>query len=76
MKKYLLPLVFIGIEGFSQNTVQTGTPAYTQKTEFPGGDEAFRKQFMNMLHADVRLNFFFRLPPDVSSCRIIFLNNK
>lgn len=55
MKKYLLllPLLFIGIKGFSQNTIQSETPTYTQRAEFPGGDEAFRKQFMNMLHAYV-----------------------
>lgn len=56
MKKYLLllPLLFIGIQGFSQQTRQVEvTPSYTQKAEFPGGDEAFRKQFMDMLHAYV-----------------------
>ncbi|KPE51465.1 energy transducer TonB [Chryseobacterium indologenes] len=55
MKKHLLllPLLFIGIKGFSQNTIPTETTAYTQRAEFPGGDEAFRKQFMNMLHAYV-----------------------
>ncbi|MCT2564526.1 energy transducer TonB [Chryseobacterium herbae] len=56
MKKYLLllPLLFIGIKGFSQQTPQVEvTPSYTQKAEFPGGDEAFRKQFMDMLHAYV-----------------------
>ena len=55
MKKYLLllPLLFIGIKGYSQNTVQAETPIYTQRAEFPGGNEAFRKQFMDMLHAYV-----------------------
>ncbi|WP_051891212.1 energy transducer TonB [Chryseobacterium sp. JM1] len=56
MKKYLLllPLLFIGIKGFSQQIQQVEiTPSYTQKAEFPGGDEAFRKQFMDMLHAYV-----------------------
>ena len=56
MKKYilLLPLLFIGIKGFSQQTPQVEViPSYTQKAEFPGGDEAFRKQFMDMLHAYV-----------------------
>ncbi|MCT2408373.1 energy transducer TonB [Chryseobacterium antibioticum] len=55
MKKYLLllPLLFIGIKGFSQQAPKTEVTAYTQKAEFPGGDEAFRKQFMDMLHAYV-----------------------
>ncbi|MDR2237499.1 MAG: energy transducer TonB [Chryseobacterium sp.] len=55
MKKYFLlfPLLFIGIKSFSQNTAQAGTQPYTQKAEFPGGDAAFSKQFMNMLHAYV-----------------------
>ncbi|MDR6921538.1 MULTISPECIES: energy transducer TonB [Chryseobacterium] len=55
MKKYLLllPLLFIGIKGFSQNTMQCEIPRYTQRAEFPRGDEAFRKQFVNMLHAYV-----------------------
>ncbi|NML68731.1 hypothetical protein HHL23_02825 [Chryseobacterium sp. RP-3-3] len=55
MKKYLLllPLLFIGIKGFSQQAPQTEVTSYTQKAEFPGGDEAFRKQFMDMLHAYV-----------------------
>ncbi|WP_051884407.1 energy transducer TonB [Chryseobacterium luteum] len=55
MKKYLLllPLLFTGIRGFSQNTVQTEMTAYTWKAEFPGGDDAFRKQFMDMLYAYV-----------------------
>jgi len=55
MKKYflLLPLLFLGIKGFSQNTIPTETTSYTQKAEFPGGDDAFRKQFMDMLHAYV-----------------------
>ncbi|WP_223609142.1 energy transducer TonB [Chryseobacterium sp. OSA05B] len=56
MKKYLflLPLLFSGIKGFSQQISQVEvTPSYTQKAKFPGGDEAFRKQFMDMLHAYV-----------------------
>lgn len=55
MKKHLLllPLLFTGIRGFSQNTVQTEMTAYTRKAEFPGGDDAFRKQFMDMLYAYV-----------------------
>ncbi|SFN73609.1 TonB protein C-terminal [Chryseobacterium oleae] len=54
MKKYLLlvPLLFIAINGFSQQATQTEV-TYTQKAEFPGGDEAFRKQFMDMLYAYV-----------------------
>ncbi|PQA93667.1 hypothetical protein B0A69_11745 [Chryseobacterium shigense] len=55
MKKYLLllPLLFIGMKGFSQQTTQTEVTTYTEKAEFPGGDQAFRKQFMEMLYAYV-----------------------
>jgi hypothetical protein len=55
MKKYLLILLLLLLsgKGFSQETVtQTQQKAENyQKAEFPGGDEAFRKEFMNMVHA-------------------------
>lgn len=55
MKKYLLvlPLFFIGIKGFSQLPAQAAVTEYTQRAEFPGGEEAFKKQFMDMLYAYV-----------------------
>src|ERR1700750_1658346 len=74
MKKYLLllPLMFIAIKGFSQQATQTEI-TYTQKAEFPGGDEAFRKQFMDMLYAYVdtqsyaingKIIFLINIAPD------------
>jgi hypothetical protein len=55
MKKYLLLLLLlcIGIKSFSQNTSPVEVASYTQKAKFPGGDEVFRKQFMDMLYAYV-----------------------
>jgi len=54
MKKYLvlLLLMLISFKGFSQEIQQlTVTTGNTQRAEFPGGDEAFKKEFMNMVHA-------------------------
>lgn len=84
MKKYLLllPLLFIGIKGFSQQTQVEGTSSYTQKAEFPGGDEAFRKQFMEMLYAYVdtqsysingKVTFVINISPDGKMNRLDIL---
>jgi len=55
MKKYLLlflPLFLISFKGFSQQTpTQSQSRAYLEKPKFPGGDEAFKKEFMNMVYA-------------------------
>ncbi len=55
MKKYLLilPLLLVSGKGFSQenNTQVQQTAENYQKAEFPGGDEAFRKEFMNMVYS-------------------------
>ncbi|WP_300690657.1 energy transducer TonB [Chryseobacterium sp.] len=56
MKKYLLilPLLFLSGRGFSQEAkaqIQTQNGENFQKAEFPGGDDAFRKEFLNMVHA-------------------------
>ncbi|WP_099765527.1 energy transducer TonB [Chryseobacterium sp. 52] len=75
MKKYLLllPLLLISIKGLSQNTGPTEVASYTQKAEFPGGDDAFRKQFMDMLYAYVdtqsyaingKVTFIINIAPD------------
>ena len=55
MKKYLL-IVFLLL--FNDKVSSQETAIYTQQTsenyqkaEFPGGDDAFRKEFMNMVHA-------------------------
>ncbi|MFZ4931375.1 energy transducer TonB [Chryseobacterium sp. Mn2064] len=56
MKKYLLilPLLLISGKGFSQETkaqIQVEKGDDFKKAEFPGGEEAFRKEFMNMVYA-------------------------
>lgn len=62
MKHYflMLPLLFLSHKGFSQQTaVQTyQTSENYQKAEFPGGDEAFRKQFMNMVYAYIDIALY------------------
>lgn len=76
MKKYLLilPLLLFGGKGFSQETaVQVQhTSDHYQKAEFPGGDEAFQKEFMNMVHAYIdmalyavqgQVTFIFNIDP-------------
>jgi hypothetical protein len=75
MKKYLilLPLLFLRVKGFSQQAPQTEVTSYTQQAEFPGGEEAFRKQFMDMLYAYVdtqsyaingKVTFVINIAPD------------
>lgn len=56
----MLPLLLLGHKGFSQQTaVQTSqTSENYQKAEFPGGDEAFRKEFMNMVHAYIDIALY------------------
>ncbi|RQO35227.1 hypothetical protein DBR39_19915 [Chryseobacterium sp. KBW03] len=56
MKKYLmvLPFLLLSFKGFSQETkaqIQVQTGDDFRKAEFPGGDDAFRKEFLNMVHA-------------------------
>jgi len=76
MKKYLLifPLFILSSKGFSQETavqVQHTSENY-QKAQFPGGDEAFQKEFMNMVHAYIdmalytiqgKVTFVFNIDP-------------
>ncbi|MGE4514601.1 MAG: energy transducer TonB [Chryseobacterium sp.] len=62
MKKYIvmMPLLMLSYKGFSQTTtvvVQQNTENY-QKAEFPGGDEAFQKEFMNMVHAYIDIALY------------------
>lgn len=56
----MLPLLLLGHKGFSQQTaVQTyQTSENYQKAEFPGGDEAFRKEFMNMVYAYIDIALY------------------
>jgi hypothetical protein len=61
MKKYLLilPLLLLSCKGFSQDTTaQTQNTENIQKAEFPGGDEAFQKEFMNMVHAYIDIALY------------------
>ena len=61
MKKYLLilSLLLIGFKGFSQEiTTQSQTTEIIQKAEFPGGDQAFQKEFMNMVHAYIDMALY------------------
>ncbi|WP_294299647.1 energy transducer TonB [uncultured Chryseobacterium sp.] len=93
MKKYLLilPLLLLSGKGFSQMTgsqTQTTTINF-QKAEFPGGDEAFQKEFMNMVHAYIdmalyavqgKVTFIFNIDPrgKISNIDILpkFKNNE
>jgi hypothetical protein len=62
MKKYLLiiPLLLSGGKVFSQETTVQAqqTSANYQKAEFPGGDKAFQKEFMNMVHAYIDIALY------------------
>lgn len=61
MKKYLLLILFLGFKGFSQETTaqyQYQNSADFQKAEFPGGEDAFRKEFLNMVYAYVDLALY------------------
>jgi hypothetical protein len=61
MKKYLLilSLLLIGFKGFSQEiTTQSQTTEIIQEAEFPGGDQAFQKEFMNMVHAYIDMALY------------------
>ncbi|GEN77833.1 energy transducer TonB [Chryseobacterium hagamense] len=76
MKKYLLilPLLLFSGKGFSQmagSQAQAANVNY-QKAEFPGGDETFRKEFMDMVHAYIdtalyaiqgNITFIFNIDP-------------
>ncbi len=52
MKKYLF-LIFCLCSGFhfSQTKEQTEAAQLNQQAEFPGGEKAFRDEFMKMVHA-------------------------
>lgn len=57
MKKYLLILfLFLGFIGYSQDSkVQTAAIVNSQNAEFPGGDDAFTKEFLRMIYAYIDL---------------------
>lgn len=59
MKKYLLvlSLLFIGFKGVAQESQnQTENVTSSQNAEFPGGDSAFTKEFLKMVHAYIDLD--------------------
>lgn len=63
MKKYLviLPLLMLSSKGFSQQATaqyQYQNSADFQKAEFPGEVEAFRKEFLNMVHAYIDMALY------------------
>lgn len=57
MKKYFFVLVLlIGFKSFAQEPkVESEKFAVTEKAEFPGGDEAFTKEFLKMIHGYIDL---------------------
>ncbi|MBV8325977.1 energy transducer TonB [Chryseobacterium sp.] len=61
MKKYLLilPLLFLGFKGFSQAVVPRyqGQESF-QKAEFPGGEEAFKKEFLKMVYSYIDMALY------------------
>lgn len=57
MKKYFLLLfLFVSFMGFSQESQTKNDNAGTyQNAEFPGGDEAFTKEFLQMIYSYIDL---------------------
>ncbi|AZA78450.1 hypothetical protein EG347_13460 [Chryseobacterium sp. G0186] len=57
MKKYILILfLFFGFIGYSQESQTKNEDTKTfQNAEFPGGDEAFTKEFLQMIHSYIDL---------------------
>lgn len=50
----VLPFLLLSFKGFSQETkaqIQVQPGEDFRKAEFPGGEDAFRKEFLNMVHA-------------------------
>ena len=75
MKKYIfiLSFLFIGVKSYSQAVVpqSTGQESF-QKAEFPGGDDAFRKEFLKKVYSSVdmalyamqgEITFIFNIDP-------------
>lgn len=57
MKKYFFVLILlIGFKSFAQESkVESGKLTVTEKAEFPGGDAAFSKEFLKMIHGYIDL---------------------
>lgn len=50
-------MFFIGFKGYSQeNQTQNEQVSTSQNAEFPGGDDAFAKEFLKMIHAYIDMN--------------------
>lgn len=62
MKKYFLILFLLLLSGkaFSQETAVQSQEAGNnyQKAEFPGGDEAFQQEFMNMVYSYIDMALY------------------
>lgn len=55
MNKYLFIFLLLSFKVFSQETTaryQYQSEADFQKAEFPGGEDAFRKEFLKMVYAN------------------------
>ncbi|MBD8083224.1 energy transducer TonB [Chryseobacterium caseinilyticum] len=62
----MLPFLLIGFKSYAQTGIQSTQNAVAyQKAEFPGGEEVFRKEFMNMVHAYID-SALYRLQGDVT----------
>lgn len=57
MKKYFFVLILlIGFKSFAQESkVESEKFSVTEKAEFPGGDAAFSKEFLKMIHGYIDL---------------------
>lgn len=58
MKKYILILfLFCGFVGYAQESQpQNGNVTTSRNAEFPGGDDAFTQEFLQMVHAYLDLD--------------------
>lgn len=58
--KYLLLIIalFFSTMYYSQSETAENTSPITTKAEFPGGENAFRKEFMKMVHAYVDITAY------------------
>lgn len=53
----MLFLFFAGFKGYSQDfQLKNKSVTTSQNAEFPGGDDAFTKEFLKMIHAYIDLN--------------------
>ncbi len=60
MIKYFVMICFLlGLKSYSQETrVDSENPVTYKSAEFPGGDSAFSKEFLKMIHAYIDLGLY------------------